>query len=182
MSTAIDRKWSVVSDRHSRAVTEFLDAATSLPAEQWLLPVDDGKWTPAQITLHVVQSYEVMTRQLRTGEGLRVQTGWLLRQVLRLVVLRPIMWTRKLPKGAKAPKDLRPGDTTIGRDEALERLRAIVAEFEGELYSRRQQRGLQMTHHIFGSVDALKGLDFIAVHTEHHGRQLRSCVELRSTA
>lgn len=172
MSTA-STKWTVVTDRHTRSVAEFIDAAAGIPAERWLEPVAEGKWTPAQITLHVIQTYVVMTRQLRTGVGLRVQTGWLFRQVLRQVVLRAIMSTRRLPKGAKAPKDLRPGDTAIGKDEAIDRLRAIVTEFEKELQSRRDQKGLQMTHHIFGSVDALKGLDFIAVHTEHHGRQLQ---------
>jgi len=174
MGSASNAKWAVVSERHSRAVNEFLDAANGIPAERWLLPLADGKWTPAQVTVHVIQSYEIITKQLRTGEGLEVQTGWLFRQILRQVVLRPIMWTRKLPRGAKAPKILLPGETTIGRDEALDHLRAAVADFEGELHARRDQPGVQLTHHIFGSVDALKGLDFLAVHTAHHGRQLAS--------
>lgn len=174
MSSANDAKWAVVSERHARAVNEFLDAANGIPAERWLLPLADGKWTPAQVTVHVIQSYEITTNQLRTGEGLKVQTGWLLRQILRQVVLRQIMWTRKLPRGAKAPKILLPGETAIGRDEALDRLRIVVADFEGELRARRDQPGVQLTHHIFGSIDALRGLDFLAVHTAHHGRQLQS--------
>lgn len=174
MSSANNAKWAVVSERHARAVSEFLDAANGIPAERWLLPVADGKWTPAQVTVHVIQSYEITTRQLRTGEGLKVQTGWLVRRILRQVVLRPIMWTRKLPRGAKAPKILLPGETAIGRDEALDRLRIVVAEFEGELRARRDQPDLQLTHHIFGSFDPCTGLDFLAVHTAHHGRQLQS--------
>jgi len=167
-----DKQWAKVGARHSRAVARFLTAAKELSAAQWRAPIGDDKWTPAQITQHVTQSYDVLTRQLRTGTGLRVQTGWLLRQVLRVVVLRPIMWTRRLPPGAKAARELLPGETDLGQEEALARLGAAVAGFEHELQARRDEAGLQLTHHIFGSVEAVKGLDFVAVHTEHHARQL----------
>ena len=180
MSTARDRKWVTVADRHARSVDEFLEAIRAVPDGLWSTPIADGKWTPAQITLHVVQSYDAITRELRTGEGLRIQTGWLFRQVARHVILRSIMWTRRLPPGAKAPKVLRPGETTIGKEEAHDRLRLAVDEFAQALQERRDQKGLQLTHHIFGSFDAVKGLDFLAVHTEHHGRQLRSVSSRRT--
>ena len=172
MARDLDGKWKKIGDRHSGAVEGFLAAAAAIDAAGWQAPLADGKWTPAQVTQHVTQTYEVLTSQIRTGKGLAVQTGWLLRMVLRAVVLRPIMWTRRLPRGAKAPRVLRPIAVDITQADAIERLRAAAAEFEAELLSRRHDRDLQLTHHIFGSVEALKGLDFVAVHTEHHGRQL----------
>jgi hypothetical protein len=168
----LERQWKTITERHDAAVEAFLAAARDLAPVRWHAPIADGKWTPAQITQHVIQTYEVLIRQLRTGQGLTVQTGWVLRQVLRVVVLRPIMWFRRLPPGAKAPRDLRPGQRQIEQDEAVVRLRGVVAEFKRELMTRRGEKDLQLTHHIFGSVDALNGLDFVAVHTEHHGRQL----------
>jgi hypothetical protein len=172
MADQLDTRWNEISERHSAAVREFLTVGTALSAAWWRAPIAAGKWTPAQITQHLIQTYEIVIRQLRTGEGLNVQTGWLVRQVLRIVVLRPIMWTRRLPPGAKAARVLLPDVTEIDQGTALARLRDVAAEFEAELSARRGQAGLQLTHHIFGSVDAVDGLDFVAVHTEHHCRQL----------
>ena len=172
MARDLDGKWKQIGDRHSAAVEGFVGAATAIDPAGWQSPLADGKWTPAEVTQHVTQTYEVLTVQLRTGKGLTVQTGWLLQRVLRLLVLRPIMWTRRLPRGAKAPRALRPSAVDISQAAALERLCAVAAEFETELLSRRSDPSLQLTHHIFGSVEALKGLDFVAIHTEHHGRQL----------
>ena len=176
MARDLDGKWKKIGDRHSGAVDGFLAAAAAIDAAGWQSPLADGKWTPAQVTQHVTQTYEVLTVQLRTGKGLTVQTGWLLRKVLRIVVLQPIMWTRRLPRGAKAPRVLQPGAVDVPQEAAIERLRAVAAEFETELLSRRHEKDLQLTHHIFGSVEALKGLDFVAVHTEHHGRQLAKTI------
>ena len=112
-------------------------SANRIQEDRWQVPIADEKWTPSQITQHVTKTYEAMIHQLRTGEGLQVQTGWFVRQVLRQAVLRPIMWTRKLPKGAKAPRMLRPDDSGLGRDEAVERLQGVVTEFVDELDARR---------------------------------------------
>src|SRR5262245_65783641 len=127
MARDLEAKWKQIGDRHSAAVEGFLGAAAAIDEAAWRSPLADGKWTPAEVTQHVTQTYEVLTGQLRTGKGLTVQTGWLLRQVLRVVVLRPIMWTRRLPRGAKAPRALRPGAIDLSQAAAIERLRAVAA-------------------------------------------------------
>jgi hypothetical protein len=33
-----------------------------------------------------------------------------------------------------------------------------------------------LTHHIFGEIDVLPGIDFLAIHIEHHHRQIQSVV------
>jgi hypothetical protein len=172
MARDLEGKWKQIGDRHAAAVEGFLGAAAAVDASGWQSPLADGKWTPAQVTQHLIQTYEVLVAQVRTGKGLKVQTGWLLRQVLRQVVLRHIMRTRRLPRGAKAPRALLPADADASQGAAIERLRAAAAEFEAELLARRDEPSLQLTHHIFGSVGALEGLDFVAIHTEHHGRQI----------
>jgi hypothetical protein len=172
MARQDEERWKTVAARHRAAVDGFVASAREIAGADWQSPLADGKWTPAQVTQHLIQTYEVLTQQVRTGTGLKVQTGWLLRQVLRLAVLRPIMWTRKLPPGARAPRSLLPVETEEAQDAALQRLLDVVAAFETELAARRGDAGLELTHHIFGSVDAVSGLDFVAVHTEHHSRQL----------
>jgi hypothetical protein len=172
MTQRQDRKWAQAMDGHSAAVRRFLDAGAALSQAQWRMPIAKGKWTPAQITQHVVQTYQVLIRQLRTGQALQVQTGWLLRQILRVVVLRPIMWTRRLPPGAQAAEALLPIEGEAGQQEKLEQLRDAAATFGAELDSRRYDAAVRLTHHIFGSVTAVNGLDFVALHTDHHARQL----------
>ena len=161
-----------MAERHSTAVDRYLSTAAALDDVAWRKPIGEDKWSPAQITLHLIQTYEVLLQQLRTGQGLKVQTGWLLRQVLRVAVLGPILWSGKLPPGAKAPRVLLPGATDLTQEDGVARLRAVASEFEAELLARKDEAGLQLTHHFFGSVGALRGLKFVAIHTEHHGRQL----------
>jgi hypothetical protein len=172
MTIERDTAWSAAIERHGASVRDYLSTAEAVDEAAWSTPIGGGKWTPAQITVHLIQTYEVLLRQLRTGEGLRVQTGWLLRQVLRIVVLGPIMMTGRIPPGARAPRDLQPGAVEVTREEGVARLRTAVSEFESELMARRDEPGLQLTHHIFGSVEALRAIDFVRIHTEHHGRQL----------
>lgn len=169
----LDRKWQIVTARHDAAVESFVAGARAVPAERWERPIGEGKWTPAQITQHVLQTYEVLISELRTGEGLTVRTGWATRQVLRLVVLRPIMWLRRIPSGAKAPRPIRPREDGLDQAAAVARLEAVVCEFNSEIVASRDRTNARLTHHLFGSVDTVDGLDFVAVHTEHHGRQLR---------
>ncbi len=168
----LDHKWKIVTGRHDAAVESFVAGARAVAPERWQTPIGDGKWTPAQITQHVIQTYEVLLSEVRTGQGLTIKTGWATRQVLRLVVLRPIMWFRRIPSGAKAPRPIRPREDGLDQSGAIARLEAVVAEFNGELVAKRDGPGVRLTHHLFGSVDAVDGLDFVAVHTAHHGRQL----------
>lgn len=172
MNEKLDRQWEAAVSRHAEAVGRYLASAAAVPEELWRQPVAEGKWTPAEITEHVLLAYRTLVDQVRGGRGLRVQTGWLMRNVLRVAVLAPIMMTRRLPPGARAPRALRPGEAASPRDAALEELRRAAAEFEAELSARRHDEGLRLTHHLFGAVRPLKAIDFVAIHTEHHGRQL----------
>ena len=180
MNQTIDKRWDEALARHGAVVNSFLESAAAVEEEAWHTPIGEGKWTPAQIAEHLILTYTTLVRQVQGGQGLRVQTGWLLRHVLRVLVLAPIMWLRKIPPGAKAPRDLRPGGDATTREVSLERLRAAAAEFEDEIARRRDDKELRLTHHVFGSVKPLKGINFVAIHTEHHGRQLRVGSDRRS--
>jgi hypothetical protein len=171
MSTR-DQSWNDAFARHSAAVRRFLATAAALDEAAWQKPVGEGKWSPAQIAVHVIQTYEVLVAQLRTGEGLRVQTGWALRQFLRVAFLKPILLFRRIPPGARAPRALRPGNAGPSREDGLARLRDAASAFEGEMLARRDQKGLHLTHHLFGAVYGLRALEFVSIHTEHHARQL----------
>jgi hypothetical protein len=168
----LDPEWRRVVDRHAAAVAGFLDAAAAVDARAWREPLADGKWSPAQLADHLIRTYEVVGGEVRGASGLRVRTGWGLRQVLRATILRSIMRTGRLPRGAKAPSEIAPGPADDLRDDALERLRALADELEAGVVARRAEKDFRLTHHVFGAFPALAGLEFVAIHTEHHARQL----------
>lgn len=166
------KKWDDALARHAAAVAGYVATAAKIDDAAWREPVEEGKWSPAEITHHLVLAYEAVVREITGGAGLRVQTGWLLRLFLRPTFLRPILKTRKLPRGAKAPRSLLPDVGDMSREEALERLRSVAGEFEREIDARRDRKDLRLTHHVFGAIKPLEGIDFVAIHTEHHCRQL----------
>ncbi len=172
MGDTVQRLWTEAIGRHRAAVSDYLRAASSIEEPVWRLPVGPDKWSPAQITDHLIRTYQIAGRQVRGGEGIRIRYGFLLRQVLRLLFLPRIFRTRRLPGGAKAPREILPVDSKMPRETALERLDEFSGEFEREILLRRNDRRLRLTHHIFGEIEPLKGVDFMAIHTEHHGRQL----------
>ncbi len=168
----VPQKWTDTIETHRAAIADFARAASAMEEEAWRLPVHPGKWTPAQITDHLLRTYRIVLDQLRGGPGIKPQYGFLLRQILRLAFLPRIFRTRRLPAGAKAPVEIRPADSNIARETALRQLTDVSAEFETEMLSRRNDKDLRLTHHVFGAVKPLRGVDFIAIHTEHHARQL----------
>jgi hypothetical protein len=89
-------------------------------------------------------------------------------------VLPHILFHRKFPVRASAPREIRPADDIPPRDAILRRLRTRAEEFEDELDRTRRAGGGHLTHPYFGRVGPIKVLRFCAVHTEHHQRQLPS--------
>lgn len=177
-------EWTEAIERHRTAIADYLQAASAIEEPVWRLPVGLNKWSPAQITDHLIRTYRILAEQVRGGRGIRIRYGFLLRQTLRLLLLPRIFRTRRLPGGARAPREILPGDSVIPREMAVRQLDELSREFEREILSRRNDRHLRLTHHVFGDIEPLKGVDFIAIHTEHHGRQLprsRSEAALRTS-
>jgi hypothetical protein len=87
------------------------------------------------------------------------------------------MRTRRIPRGARAPRELAPREVEATREAALDRLREAAARFEQALLARSGDPKLALTHHIFGSFPAIEGIDFVAIHTEPHARQLEALAQ-----
>lgn len=149
-----------------------MQTASRIAEQGWRFPVETAKWTPAQITDHLIRTYQISLAEIRGGQGMKMQYGFLLRQILRLAVLPRIFRTRRLPGGAKAPSEILPADSKMPRETTLKQLEELSGEFERQILSRRHDEHLRLTHHVFGKIKPLKGVDFIAIHIEHHGRQL----------
>ncbi|MDQ3389211.1 MAG: hypothetical protein M3483_06885, partial [Gemmatimonadota bacterium] len=51
-------KWLRTVEEHHAALAAFLRAAEAWPGETWLVPLGEGKWTPAQVTEHLALAYD----------------------------------------------------------------------------------------------------------------------------
>ena len=171
-SGAFQTAWANAIQGHRSAVAAYVGSASRIDDRAWRAPVGPGKWTPAQITEHLARTYQVSLEQIRGWQGLKLRSSFLVRKIVRLVFLARIFRTRRLPRGARAPREIRPADPQTPRATALERLGALSEEFEREMSARRSDEKLRLTHHLFGDIKPLQGVDFIAIHIEHHGRQL----------
>jgi hypothetical protein len=164
-------EWNAALARHSNAAMAFAKTARSITPESWSEPLAEGKWSPAQATEHLNRTYRVVNEEIGGGKGIRLRSPWLLRQVLRQTVLRSIYRKRQLPKGARAPSEITPKAVEGTQVELVERFAALAHDFE-EAISTNRETGRRLTHHVFGEIELLPGIDFIAIHVEHHCRQI----------
>ncbi len=169
---AIQKEWTTAIEKHRTVIADYVRTASRIDEQIWRQPVAAEKWTPAQITDHLILTYEMLVKQIRGEQSMQMQYGFPLRQILRLAVLPKIYRTRRLPRGAKAPSEIMPEDSKMPRQTALKQLEKLSGAFENEILSRRNDKKFRLTHHVFGEIKPLKGIDFIAIHTEHHARQL----------
>ena len=169
---AIGKEWTEAIEKHQTAIADYLQTALRLEEGIWRLPVAAEKWTPAQITDHLILTYQMLVKQIRGEQRLKMQYGFPLRQILRLTILPKIYRTRRLPRGAQAPPEIMPEDSEMPRQTALEKLEESSGKFENEILSCRNDNKFRLTHHVFGDLKPLKAIDFITIHTEHHVRQL----------
>lgn len=161
---------------HQRAVQEFLTAAREVPPEHWEKKPDAQHWSPSQIAEHVRMTYEVVSAQFSGGQGLRVRTSWYMRALLRWKFLKGLLETGVFPKGARAPREVRPGDGPFDRDSTLTALERAALATENKLVERWTDASCIMTHHVFGELKTPEGARLVTVHTAHHAAQLRAAV------
>ena len=165
---------SVARTDHQRAVADFVVAAKRVPAERWERKPDDTHWSPAQIVEHVRLTYDVVGDQFKGGPGLRVRTSWWMRTLLRWKFLKGILENGVMPKGARAPREVRPGDGPFDREPLLAALQRSADGTEDRMVERWTDPQVVMTHQVFGKLDPAQAARLLTVHTAHHATQLRA--------
>jgi len=154
----------------ARAVEGFLAAVARVPEDAWRRPAAPGKWSPGQVALHVALAYEVASCELEGGAAMRLRVPWWLRPALRVIYLRRILSTGRLPRGATAPREVRPPESVPDREDVLGRIRSAARSVEIRI--QETGGGARLTHPYFGRVRGPAILRFLAVHTIHHASQL----------
>lgn len=157
---------------HQAALTGFLAAARALPPDRWNQPAKPGGWSPGQIAEHLRLSYQTLGGELEGGQGLRLRTNWWQRLLLRFKFLGAILEEGQIPPGARAPRELMPGEGPFDREAVLASLEAVASRAESAVAARWTQPGASATHHIFGRLAPSQVIRFSTVHVAHHTKQL----------
>lgn len=149
-----------------------METARRVPDSRWDAAPAAGAWSPAQIAEHLRLTYVVVGEQLAGGVGLRVRTPWWIRPLIRWRFLAGILQQGRIPAGARAPREIRPGDGPFPRASLLASLAQEARHTQEALASRWNDHGCVMTHHVFGDLTPPQAMRFAAVHLRHHAKQL----------
>lgn len=155
---------------HEQAASSLLRVAEAVPANRWTAPLSEGKWTPAQLLEHLLMAYGVLIREMEGGEGMKVRTSWWQRAFLSIAVKPRLLAGAAFPKGARAPREVRPAEVSGGRDEHIERFRKRATEFA--IAAGKAASGTKLTHAYFGQSTVAQGVLLCARHIDHHRAQL----------
>jgi hypothetical protein len=160
-------------EAHGHAVDEFFTRAAQVAPARWNVPRAPGKWSPAQEVKHVILAYEAFTRDLRGEASMKLVGTPFKRRLWRLIGLTSILWLRKIPRGARAPRESRPADGDMSQEDLLAELRARTEEFEDAFRSTwTSNRGKTVTHPYFGTLTLPQAIGMCTVHTRHHAQVL----------
>ena len=161
--------WERASRENQAAVDGFLRAASAVPAAAWHVPLRPGGWTPGQVAEHVVLAYEVFVGQLAGEPDMKRILGPAKQTFLRWILLPHVLFHRSFPVRAGAPREVRPDGNGVEQSALEARLRGAAGKLERDI---RASTLPHIRHPYFGPLPLRRALRFIAVHTEHHTKQL----------
>lgn len=172
MSKHLPSDWDSLLTDHAAAVAEYVGVAQRFSPEAWMQPLAPGKWTPAEVTSHVAEAYQVLRAELGGGPGMRLLGSPLQRWLLRQTMLPRLLAGKPFPAGVRAPKETRPRNVQPDSVNALAVLRTLAQAFTQELTTRAAAGTIRLTHAYFGPLSPRQGIRLLIVHTRHHARQL----------
>lgn len=167
-----DAVWAEAARAHQQAVARYLETARGVGPSRWEAAPREGKWSPAEVTQHLVLTYRGLAAEqqgtLEIPVLLTAPKAWLLRHL----VLPRLLAGRPFPPGVKAPREARPRGPLPPRDALLDEFQASADAFDAAFNQARGRRGSRATHPFFGRLPLRQMYRFASLHTEHHRRQL----------
>jgi len=160
------------SAAHRAAIDRAAADFERIAGAAWERPLRPGKWSAAEIAQHLVLSYAPAMSELAGGPGYRRRLSPLMTRLARWVALRGILTGKRFPAGGKSPPEARPAGPFPAPAEAASRLRSAAASFERAICEAHRTGGGRITNAYFGSLTAPQALQLVAMHAEHHRKQL----------
>lgn len=171
-----ERAWKAALAEHEAALSEFVGRVQRVPAERWQVPAAPGKWSPAEEAYHVLLAYELGLAALREGAVMKLRVSPLQARIARWLLLPFLLISGKFPKGAAAPREVRPPSAeahALSRPDLIERLQRVAAEVAREVRATDARRPpVRVVHAYFGALRPLPALRLMSAHTMHHARHL----------
>jgi hypothetical protein len=169
-------RWIAAEREHAKSVAAFLVAASLVPDEKWRVALGEGRWSPAQMALHIEQSYLLGIDALRGGPGMQLRRPRLLSWLGRTLMLPLMSLTRRFPRGVPSPPEVRP-DAALAHAASREELTARVQSAATAMLTALREavddsRAARVTHAYLGSLDAYQTLQLLNAHTMHHATLL----------
>lgn len=164
-----NERWQALLDDHAASVREFAAKAEGVGEARWLVPRAEGKWTPAQETRHLILAYDAFLKDA-SGEGkMQLRGSRLKRRIWRLIGLTAILWSKRIPVAARAPRESRPDWEPALATELLPLFHDRATRF-AEAITRLQKNepSRTFTHPYFGEIGIEQTMTLVAVHNRHH--------------
>ncbi|MEP6994615.1 MAG: DinB family protein [Acidobacteriota bacterium] len=155
---------------HRETVHAVVETIRALDPSTWTQSREPGKWSPAQIAEHLRIAYDPPLAELSGGTGFAVRLpGWK-RRLFRWIAL-PGFLRGRFPKGASAPREIRPTGQSESPEEAGRRLGEGAEVFLARLLEAERSGPVRLTHPYFGKLSALQIVKLLTSHARHHGAQ-----------
>jgi hypothetical protein len=151
------------------AISELI-AAVERTAPVWTVPRAPGKWAPNQIVEHVARTYEESANMMSGASSKFPNVPSFLRPVVRSLVFRRVLKNGAFPK-ARTNKAMNPVSGPATPAEGRVRLEAAFAKFDREC-RECANAGRPVPSATFGQVTVADYAQFIALHTQHHCKQM----------
>ena len=169
-------RWQSAERGHAEAVAALLVAASLVPDHKWTQPLGAGRWSPAQVLLHIEQSYRLGDEALRGGPGMRVVSPSIAAWLGRTFLLPLMTLTGRFPRNAPAPREVRPDVATAHAIPRLELTTRVQASATQALATLREVmasgRKARVPHAYFGALTPYQTLRILNAHTRHHAKLL----------
>lgn len=170
--------WRDAITDYEAAIDAFAVAIAHTDAARWHAWRANGGWSPAALALHVCLSYEVGTRAARGGAGMLLRASPAASWFARRIVLPLMLTARRFPRGARAPREVRPDEVEtlqIDQPAMIARLRRAGAEAAEALqHATIATPTLRITHAYFGALSPYDTLRLLSAHTRHHCDGMRA--------
>lgn len=169
--------WEAARVEHDEVVAEFLATIDRFDEKRWHRPPRPNKWSAATLANHVSVTYAYGRDAATTGIGMRLLVPRPLAWAARTFILPRMLDSKRFPRGAEAPSEVRPvleHAGALSRERAKEELTAHAAAALAAFDRAAEERpSLTVTHAYFGPLPLVQTLRMVNAHTRHHAEGMR---------